>query len=139
MLAKRLIILLCSILTGCHPSANKAVDKNDVRSHLNELYSKRFSLLFWYVNNVGEEQAATAKGKAVYNKQDNTISVYKDGTEKPIAVLNEEDFDRIKPVQESLKKIMLDAEYAMELNVGDVPSDADTTRYLPLGFEVPVN
>ncbi|RYD57461.1 MAG: hypothetical protein EOP56_09150 [Sphingobacteriales bacterium] len=96
-------------------------------------------MLFWYVNNVGEEQAATAKGKAVYNKQDNTISVYKDGTEKPIAVLNEEDFDRIKPVQESLKKIMLDAEYAMELNVGDVPSDADTTRYLPLGFEVPVN
>jgi hypothetical protein len=139
MPAKHLIALLCSILVACSPASQKSTDKNDIRQHLNELHTKRFSLLFWYTDNSGKEQAAAAAGKAIYSKQDNTIAIYKDSVDKPIAVLTEEDFDQIKPVEESLKKMLLDAEYVMEFNVKDIPPDADSSQFNSLGFQVPVD
>jgi hypothetical protein len=107
------------------------------RSFLETLHTKRFSLVFRYEDQDGDEQITVGKGEAIFDPATNTISTYLDETSGRVLTLEAEDFDRIRPVPEGLEEILMGAEFFMEVYVENLPEGTDTGELRKLGFKLP--
>lgn len=108
-----------------------------MKLNLDLLHTFRFAILLNVVQDSedAEEEIYAHAGKAGYNKEQNIIEIYKDGVDRPIFKLPENEFDRIFKVEEDDKEELSGADYAIILNVGKAPGN-NTSELKPLGFKM---
>jgi len=108
-----------------------------MKLNLDLLHTCRFTILLNIVqdNEDAEEEIYPHTGKAVYDKGQNIIEIFKDGVDRPVFKLSEDQFSRIFKVEEEDKEELFDAEYAIILHVGKAPAN-NTSGLKPLGFNM---
>lgn len=65
----------------------------------------------------------------------NTVKLYRQGIEEPVIILEEDRFDRIQETPEDLKSILKGADYFIQMTVGKLPDDTDTSGMRNTGLK----
>lgn len=89
------------------------------------------ALLLVAENNAGKPECMLVFGRIAGEGPDLWVDLGKDRTSLP---LDQDYLERIEPVTSEIKDIMCGAEYMLKLFVGNLPEDADTSEYMPLGI-----
>lgn len=98
---------------------------------LSGLHGKRIAVLLNGQDEAGEEEWAVLAGRAVWDGE--KLRVDRGSGRKPFPAPYHA-LDRLKPVQDEVREILLDADFWLPLFVGPLPEDADQGEYESTGL-----
>lgn len=99
-----------------------------------QLHGKRIAMVMWATKPDGSDDVAVLAGSADWDGR--RLCILREPPDPPFPVLPEW-FDRVKPVPEELRKILLDAEYHFSVLVGNMEDAGDRDALVKTGLKWP--
>ena len=95
------------------------------------LHGKKIAILFNSKDEAGEEEWAVLAGRGVWDGEDLRVSR---GAGRTPFLVPHHALARLRPVQDEVREIFLDADVWLPLFVGPLPEDADHGEYESTGL-----
>ena len=99
-----------------------------------ELTGKKLAIIAWGEDEKDEDEAAVFTGLARW--ADGHLYLDREGN-PPYFQIPDDVLDRIKPVSDEVKDILLNAEYCISMLIGPLPDEADPGEYIQTGLKWP--
>ena len=99
-----------------------------------EISGKRLVLVLWGKDSDGADEVSAHAGTV---RKTSAGFVLERGADQPPIDLRPEWLNRVRPVPENLRSVLLDADFQIPLTVGSLPEGADTSAYVQLGIRIP--
>jgi hypothetical protein len=96
-------------------------------ANIKDLNGKKLAVIAMGNNRKGKEEAAVFSGIGLWNN--GHLYLDRGKNKKPFQVPDEV-LDRIKPVPDKIRDIVLDAEYYIPMSIGPLPDDANPKDYV---------